>query len=179
MSFVDQPVLFPDQRIADALEDVGIKVTARNVSNWKTRGGFKEWCLEQEHAIEVRLLQDNLTDYLRQHDASHLPEVGLQLAATCFSEFLLKPETRQQLATDPEKFSRTIASLCRLANQIHTLQKYRDDSARELGCKHDPERIKREDEEVIERIRKIYSSTIPDRPKDPIIPYRNYMPKYP
>src|SRR5260370_1191970 len=34
---------FPDQKIADALEDVGIKVTARNVSNWKTRGGFKEW----------------------------------------------------------------------------------------------------------------------------------------
>ena len=105
-----------------------------------------------------------------------MPEVGLQLAATCFSQYLLSPEARQQLATDPDKYSRMVATLCRLTNQVHTLQKYRDDSAKELGYEHSPELIKQEDEEFIERVRKTYSSTIGDGPKD-TIPHRNYLPK--
>jgi len=167
----------PEKQIASALDEVGITVTPRNVSNWKTRGGFKEWCLEQDHALQVRLLQDNITDYLRNHDASQVPEVALQLVATYLSDSLLKPDAWQQFAADPEKCSRMIASLCRLANQIHTLQKYRDDSARELGRTHDPERIKQEEQECVEGLREIYSSKLGKGPKDPNIPYRNYMPK--
>ncbi|HWX20973.1 MAG TPA: hypothetical protein VN578_13820 [Candidatus Binatia bacterium] len=167
----------PDNQIASALSDIGFTVTPRNVSNWKTRGGFKEWCLEQEHALQFRLLQDNLTDYLRQHDASQVPEVGLQLAATHLVQFLLRPEAAQQLTTQPEKYCRTLASLCRLSGQIQALQKYRDDSAKELGQSHYPERVKREEEKDIEIVRETYSSTIGESPRDPNIPYRNYLPK--
>jgi hypothetical protein len=167
----------PYRAIVGALDEIGIRVTPRNVSNWKTRGGYREWCLEQEHALQVRLRQDNLTDYLRTRDASEVPEVGLQLAGTSLSEFLTTPEARQQLASDPDKYFRMVATLCRLTNQVHTLQKYRDDSAKQLGYKHDPERIKREDEECLESVRKTYSSKIGEGPKDPDIPHRNYMPK--
>src|SRR6059058_5762274 len=57
----------PYSIIVGALEEHGIRVTERNVSNWKTRGGYKEWCAEQEQALEIRLLQDNLTDHLRKN----------------------------------------------------------------------------------------------------------------
>jgi len=62
-----------------------ILAPVRNISNWKTRGGFKERCAEMDRALENRILQDNLTEHLRKNDASQLPEVGLQLAATQLS----------------------------------------------------------------------------------------------
>src|SRR2546427_916957 len=168
----------PYSKIVGALEEHGFRVTERNVSNWKTRGGYKEWCAVQDRALDIRLLQDNLTECLRKHEASQLPEVGLQLAATHLSQFLLSPEAEQQLATDPQAYSRTVATLCRLTSQIHTLQKYCDDSAKELGHDHNPERIKREDEKHVEVTRNIYSAaklgqTIHERD----IPHRNYIPK--
>ena len=168
----------PHHKIVGALEEHGIYVTLRNVSNWKTRGGYKEWCLEQDRALENRLLQDNLIDHLRANDASQLPEVGLQLAATHLSRFFLKPEAQQQLATDPQAYSRIAATLCRLASQIHALQKYRDDSAKELGYKHNPERIKREAETELELTRSVYSAAkLGESINDPDIPHHNYLPK--
>src|SRR5438093_5810988 len=106
----------PYSKIVGALEEHGIRVTERNVSNWKTRGGYREWCAAQDRALEIRLLQDNLTECLRKHEASQLPEVGLQLAATHLSQFLLSPEAEQQLVADPKAYSRTVATLCRLTS---------------------------------------------------------------
>src|SRR6266404_3900233 len=81
----------PYSNIVGALDEIGYRATQRNISNWKTRGGYREWCLEQDRAVENRLSQDNLTGFLRDEDASQLAEVGLQAAATHFSELLLKP----------------------------------------------------------------------------------------
>jgi hypothetical protein len=66
----------PYSKIVGALDDLGIEVTERNVSNWKTRGGYHDWRVEQDRAVDARLLQDNLTEYLRRNDATELPEVG-------------------------------------------------------------------------------------------------------
>jgi ubiquitin-protein ligase len=105
-------------------------------------------------------------------------EVGLQLAATQLSQFFLKPETRQQLNAEPEKLARTIGILCRLARQIHILQKYRDQSAKELGDDHNPELFKRETDETLESIRNTYSAEKPsESPEDPYISHRNFLPK--
>src|SRR5438067_11820917 len=38
----------PHRHIVGALDELQIQVTERNISNWKTRGGYKEWCAEQE-----------------------------------------------------------------------------------------------------------------------------------
>jgi hypothetical protein len=163
-------------KIVDALEEHDFRVTERNVSNWKTRGGYQEWRLAQDHALQVRLRQDNLTGYLRKHDASQVPEVGLQLGATQLSEFLLQPEAAQLLATDPEKYAKTIATLCRLTSQIHALQKYRDDSAKELGRSHNPERIQREAQAEIELTRSLYSAEKLGRSaREADTPHHNYI----
>ena len=164
-------------KIVKALAEYEITVTERNISNWKLCGGYKEWCLAQDHAVELRLHQDNMVALLRKDRASEVPEVGLQVAATRLSQFFLTPEAAQLLATNPEDYHRRAFLLSRLSAEIHKLQKYRDDCARGVGYKHDPERIRIENEDEIERTRKSYTSTIPDDIKLPSIPHRNYLPK--
>ena len=44
----------PHSKIVEALDDCGFHATVRNISNWKTRGGYKEWCAAQSHALELR-----------------------------------------------------------------------------------------------------------------------------
>jgi hypothetical protein len=170
----------PHSKISDALTEHGVTATPRNISNWKTRGGYREWCDQQDRALETRLLQDNLVEHLRTTDATQLSEVGLQLAATQLSQFFLKSDVREQLAADPEKFSTAINVLCRLTRQLHRLQKYRDDSARELGYKHVPERIKREVEKDLEATRHTYSAEkLGQTIDDYDIPHRNFISKNP
>jgi hypothetical protein len=167
----------PYSRIVKALKSYEIVVTERNISNWKVCGGYREWCLAEEHAIELRLHQDNLVNLLRKDSASHVPEVGLQVAATRLSEFFLTPEAAQLLASNPDEYHRRAATLARLTAEIHKLQKYRDDCARALGPKHDPEKIRHNNEEEFEQATKYYSSTVPKDIREPTIPHRNYIPK--
>ncbi len=168
----------PHSDIRNALDNYGFQVTLRNISNWKTRGGYAEWCAQQDSALSNHLLQDNLLSHLRTHDATALPEIGLQLAATSLSQFFLKSETQAQLAAEPGKFAPAISAICRLSRHLHTLQKYRDESAKELGYKYNPERLRREDEQAVELTREVFSAaSIGDKPGDPTIPRRNYIPK--
>ena len=65
----------PYSQIVAALALHKILVTARNVSNWKTRGGFQECCREQDRALEAPLLQDNLIEFLpRNSDLPMTPD---------------------------------------------------------------------------------------------------------
>src|SRR5947209_15976913 len=133
----------PYSRIVDALGEHSITVTQRNISNWKTRGGYKEWCAEQERQVQLSLVQDDLTDYLRKNDAGQLSEVGLQVAATQLSLSLLRPETAQQLAAEPQKYAQVVDMLCRLSIQIQSLQKSRDESAKNAARRGTSEHLKR------------------------------------
>ena len=162
----------PYAKIVGALDEVGITATQRNISNWKTRGGYKEWCAEQERQLQLSLLQDHLTDYLRKNDASQLPEVGLQVAATQLSLVLLQPEAAQQLAADPQKYSHVVDMLCRLSTQIHSLQKDRDQAVKNAAIRGTSEQIKRQDEEDVERVREVFSSKKGKSDYDSI-PHRN------
>jgi hypothetical protein len=167
----------PYSRIVRALHEYDVVVTERNISNWKICGGYKEWCLAEEHALELRLHQDNLVNLLRKDNASEVPEVGLQVAATRLSQFFLTPEADQLLASNPDEYHRRAAHLTRLTAEIHKLQKYRDDCARALGYKHNPDMLRSDNEEEIERAVKCYSSRHPEDIKLPSIPHRNYIPK--
>lgn len=167
----------PHRKIVVALEERGYQVTERNVSNWKTRGGYHEWRAAQEHALELRTFQDNLTDFLRRHDAAELPEVGLQSAATSLSAVLLRPDLMRELVNAPEKYSKLIELQCRLAREIQALQKARDDAAISLGPRFKPERVKRQNEQEVERIRETMSATLGNSIREPDIPHRNFMPK--
>jgi hypothetical protein len=166
----------PQEKIVSALDEMGIRVTQQNVSNWKTRGGYREWCLAQEYATRLRLHQDNLVDLLRRHDASELPEVGLQAAATHLSEFFLTSEARQLLASDPKEYERRVSMLARISGQVKALQKYRDDSAKALGYDHNPHRIRSEMQTSLEGLTNTYTSKIGESAKHPDIPHRNLLP---
>jgi hypothetical protein len=168
----------PYAKIVEAVQALDYQVTERNISNWKTRGGYAEWRLQQERALQTRLLQDNITEHLRTSDASRLPEVGLQLAATHLSQFFLQPDAPQQLMDDPANFTRAAAVLCRIAGQIQVLQKYRDDAIKEIDPDLDPERVRRQSLEETEDIRRILSApTPPEESSDEVIQPRNYFPK--
>src|SRR5882672_3012241 len=167
----------PYEKIVGALDDLGIRVTQRNISNWRTRGGYKDWCVEQEHQLRLSLMQDNLTDYLRKNDASQLPEVGLQVAATQLSSMLLQPEAVQHLTAEPEKYSKVVEMLCRLATHIQSLQKDRDESVKKAAIRGTSEQLKRADEKVVEEVRRSYTDKLGDNARDPNIPHRNELPK--
>jgi hypothetical protein len=168
----------PQEHIVEALEEIGIKITQSNLSNWKTHGGYREWCLAQDYAIQLHQHQDNLVDSLRRHDASELSEVGLQAAATQLSRFFLTAHAAQLLASNPEEYDRRVSMLSRISAQLKGLQKYRDDCAKELGYKHNPERIRHETKEELEKLRYDWSRTIGNSAKDPDIPHRNELPKF-
>jgi hypothetical protein len=167
----------PHQKIVMALDECGFHVTERNVSNWKTRGGYNEWRVAQEGALELRSFQDNLTEFLRRHDAAELPEVGLQSAATSLSAILLRPDLMRQLIADPQKYSSLIELQCRLAREIQALQKHRDDAAKSLGRTFNPEKLKRLNEQDVESVREVMSSKIGKSIREPNVPHRNFIPK--
>ena len=166
----------PQDRIVSALDELGIRVNQQNISNWKTRGGYREWCLAQEHATQLRLHQDNLLDLMRRHDAPELPEIGLQAAATQLSSFFLTADARQLLAADPKEYERRVSMLNRISAQLKALQDSRDAVAKARGRDHDPDRIRNETNNSLERLTDSYTSKTGESPKDPDIPHRNRLP---
>lgn len=166
----------PHQKIVGALSECGFQATHRNISNWKTRGGYSEWCAAQARALELRNFQDNLADFLRRHDAAELSEVGLQSAATNLSAVLLRPDLMRELLSDPAKYSKLIDLQCRLARELHALQKDRDAISKIVGG--NPERHKREAEKEVELTREAYSYAVPPKSiRDEGVQHHNFIPK--
>lgn len=163
----------PLKKIAGALAELDITVTERNISNWKTRGGYREWCLAQNHAVQMQLHQDNLTSLLRKENAAELSEVGLQAAATQLSQFFLTPQA-DLLVSDPREYERRLSMLARVNAQLKALQEYRDKCGKSVY--QNPERLRREAQQEYESIRYTYSSQIGDSAKCPDIPHRNFLP---
>lgn len=81
----------------------------------------------------------------------------------------------RELISHPDKYSKLIDTQCRLAREIQALQKSRDDDARSLGRQYDPELLKRQSQEDVERIREVYSSKIGKSIREPDIPHWNFI----
>lgn len=165
----------PYTNISLALDELGFKVSERNISNWAT-GGYLEWRLEQDALTAHRLDQDRLTSFLKREDAQELPEVGLQAAATRLSQIMLQKLAR---ADDPEagidSYSKMINLLCRLNREISNLQENRDAAQRSLGKEHDPACVK--ESELLDNISIERSYTrphphteLPSAPGNPELP---------
>jgi hypothetical protein len=163
------------KNIVLALDECGFNVAERNISNWAT-GGYLEWRLDHDLILQNRPDQDHLLDHLRRDDATDLPEVGLQAAATCLSRILLHKTTHaEDLEANLGNVSRMVDLLCRLNRELGSLQKQRDDSRRSLGRAHDPARIKDSDETSAVEHERHYSnppadSELPKPDAPPLLP---------
>ncbi len=156
----------PQNKIAEALVQRGFKVTPRNVSNWATRGGYRQWCLDQALLVQTRLDQDALTDFLHD-DPTRLPEVGLQIMATRLSQTILRS------ALDLKESLPLVAMLCRISNEILKLHKFRD-VRRSIGNPgYQFERQKLEKTKELETVRKVYSGEPVETEKE--TPAPNYL----
>ena len=122
--------------------------------------------------LQNRLDQDHLVDNLRREDASELPEVGLQAAATRISQILVQ---KTACAADVEAnigtFSEMVDVLCRLNREIAIMQKQSDDSRRTLGPAYASARVKNEDQLAAIEFERFYSNPPADstlaKPSEP------------
>ena len=153
----------PYKTIASAVETAGFHVTERNISNWVTRGGYLEWSLHQEQALQNRLRQEDLLAYHRPDDSADLAEVGLQSAATRLSEFVLQQTgPDQDLEQNFAKVNSATNLLCRINHQLFTVQKHRDHCARLIH--RTPARLKFERQTYLKQIEDIWSEPASPRP---------------
>jgi hypothetical protein len=175
----------PYSKIVWALGERGITVTERNVSNWRTRGGYKEWCAEQENQLRLAHLQDHLTDYLRKNDAQQLPEVGLQVASTQLTSLLMNPQTAAPFLADPNKYARIVDALNKCSVRLNELQKARYETSRRASLRDSLPYLRHEEAKDVETIREIasaeklgasaYEDNVPNRNDLPLrdaLPYR-------
>jgi hypothetical protein len=152
----------PYKNIVAALKEADFNLTQRNISSWAT-GGYLEWKLEQDLVLQNRLDQDHLLDHLRRTDATELPEVGLQAAATRLSQILVQKTARaDDLEGNLGNVSQMVDLLSRLTRDLTALQKQRDDSRRSLGREFDPARIKEKEESDARKVERDYSDPDPD-----------------
>jgi len=166
----------PYSRIVAALDELGITVTERNISNWRTRGGYKEWCAEQENQLRLAHLQDHLTDYLRKHDAQQLPEVGLQVASTQLTSLLMNPQTSANLLADPNKYAKIIEALDKCSVRLNELQKERYENLRDARIRGTVSNLRCEEQKAVETIRQAASATHGRSAYEDDIPHRNDLP---
>jgi hypothetical protein len=167
----------PYSKIAWALAECGIKVTERNISNWRTRGGYKEWSAEQENQLRLAHIQDHLTDYLRKHDAEQLPEVGLQVAATQLTSLLMNPQSAGPLLADPGKYSKIVEMLDKCSARLAEMQEKRYDNLRRSHIKDTTYNLRWQDENEVESIRQVAGAAkLGSGPREPNVPHRNDLP---
>ncbi len=167
----------PYSKIVWALSERGITVTERNVSNWRTRGGYREWCAEQENQLRLAHLQDHLTDYLRKHDAQQLPEVGLQVASTQLTSLLLNPQTAAPLLADPNKYAKVVDSLDKCSVRLTDMQNERYDNVRRASIRETVPNIRCEEAREVENIRQVASAAqLGHSALEEDLPHRNDLP---
>jgi hypothetical protein len=167
----------PYSKIVLALGERGITVTERNISNWRTRGGYKEWCAEQDNQLRLAHLQDHLTDYLRKHDAQQLPEVGLQIASTQLTTLLMNPQTAAPLLADPNKYARVVDALDKCSARLKKLQNYRYKNVRRASIRDSVQNIRCEEAREVEVLREIASAQkLGDSIHEEDTPHRNDLP---
>ena len=167
----------PYSKIVDALAQRDITVTERNISNWRTRGGYQEWCAEQENQLRLAHIQDHLTDYLRQREAQQLPEVGLQVASTQLTSLLLNPQTAAALLADPNKYARVVDSLDKCSARLKELQDDRYENVRRSKIKDTIHHLQAEEARHVENLREIASAAeLGQSAYEENVPHRNDLP---
>jgi hypothetical protein len=131
--------------VVQRMAERGVELNAENVSNWY-QTGFQNFLAHLERSDYQRSRYEAATDLLQDTDASKLPQAGLQTAAAQIYDLLghfTAAAVGQNVADDPDKYTRIVNSLSRLARETLALQKYQDACAKARAALHelkDPKR---------------------------------------
>jgi hypothetical protein len=118
--------------VVQRMAEQGIHLNQENVSNWY-QTGFQNHLAHLERADYQRARYEAASDLLKDTDTSRLPQAGLQTAAAQIYDLLghfSSAAVAQNVADDPDKYTRIVNSLSRLARETLALQKYQDACAR-------------------------------------------------
>jgi len=110
------------------MAEQGVHLNAENLSNW-FQTGFQTYLAHLERLDFQRARYEAAVDQLRDTDTSRLPQAGLHAAAAQIYDLLghFAPlALAQNIADDPDKYTRIVNALSHLARQTLALQKYQD-----------------------------------------------------
>lgn len=99
----------------------------QNVSNW-IAGGYKDWIAENERLDDMRTKREFALRIVQENEGGKIHEAGLNLAASQIFELLQDFDVqtlKEQLAEDPENYSKVVSALARISKEALGFEKYR------------------------------------------------------
>jgi len=118
--------------VIQRLAEEGVSLNGENLSNWYTTG-FQDYLAGLERLDYQRARYEAAGDLLQDTDTAKLPEADLQAAAAQIYDLLGRftpAALAEKMAEDPDKYTRLLNSLSRLARETLALQKHRDANTR-------------------------------------------------
>jgi len=114
--------------IIEHMASQGVDLNHENLANWY-QTGFQKYLAELERLSYQRCRYEAAGDLLKDTDCARLPQAGLQTAAAQIYDLLghfTASSVAKNLEDDPDKYTRIVNSLSRLARETLALQKYAD-----------------------------------------------------
>lgn len=110
----------------DSQEIRGVNET--NITNWKD-GGYQDWLKEQARLSDMASKREFALRIVQENEGGKIHEAGLNLAASQIFELLQDFDVatlKDQLAADPENYSRVVSALARISKEALGFEKYRE-----------------------------------------------------
>lgn len=108
----------PHHEILKGLGEHGKGITDRNVSNWKTHGGYERWLEHRDTKAALSITRGEAADLAAEKPAAPLQDASRSLASAQIYEMLRLFDTsnlRSALASKPQLYLHLINSVSRLS----------------------------------------------------------------
>lgn len=103
----------------------------QNITNWR-EGGYADWLKERQRLDDMRSKREFALEIVKQNEGGKIHEAGLNLAASQIFELLQDFDVqtlKNQLADDPENYSKLVSALARISKEALGFEKYREQVA--------------------------------------------------
>lgn len=103
----------------------------QNITNWRD-GGYADWLKERQRLDDMRSKREFALEIVKQNEGGKIHEAGLNLAASQIFELLQDFDVqtlKNQLADDPENYSKLVSALARISKEALGFEKYREQVA--------------------------------------------------
>jgi len=128
---------FPYLEIVSALGADAADLNEDIIGRWKA-GGYQEWLREQQKIELARGKQEFTSDLACPKDGSKINQATIQIAAANLCDLLLTLDPsalRESLEKDPDKYTRLLNAIVRLADGEIRCEQHQSDQARLLKGK--------------------------------------------